>query len=181
MNDDELEKLLEETPGEVDYNPSFRIRLLQETRARVRRRARKPRTALMLRWAIAYGLGVITAVGLSGYRANNPVETLDRAESHESSGYGKAETDAPAHVNPSISLDPEALAFALRAASDSERPDLLKAAGDRVLVDQGDVERAAAYYELYLDESSTDARAERGPRDTWLLAAMRSGVSVERR
>jgi hypothetical protein len=76
----------------------------------------------------------------------------------------------PAPPSPG-SLESQAIA----AASDAERTQLLRTAGDRYLGDANDVAAALRCYREMLKLTSSTDRARFDPADTWLLAALKRG------
>lgn len=178
MTDHELDDILTGKRGAgTDPDPELRNRILAATTAQVKRRAGRRPMRTAAGWAAAYALGVATVLMWMALpplpRGEEPVAPVQSPRPVVSDG------SAPSATPADVPIDPEQLAFRLREATSAERPALLKRAADRVLVERGDVNRAAAYYEQYLQETAATVWTDASPQDTWLLAALRSGASLE--
>lgn len=175
MTDHELDDILRGKRGAgTDPDPELRNRILAATTAQVKRRASRRPIRTAASWATAYALGVATVLIWTAIpRGEEPAAPVQSPRPVVSDG------SAPSATPADVPIDPEQLAFRLREATSAERPALLKRAADRVLVERGDVNRAAAYYEQYLQETAATVWTDASPQDTWLLAALRSGASLE--
>jgi hypothetical protein len=165
MNHDENEPLipgLDLPPGSLVPErppPGLRERVLEQTTFALRSRAMR-RRFLHSGWiAAVYAAGFLTAAVVARpWGAVPPAPVLPEAN-------GTA---------PTRRMDPSEVLRGVAAAPRSERPRLLRAAGDAFLEERGDLASALDCYRQVLE---LDAKAPLLPDDTWLLAALKQSTN----
>lgn len=178
----------------VALPPDLEERVLAQTIRRVRRR-------VYVRWGVRLAAATVLFVGGfgSGYRARDVgVGSVgDSAAAPKTEGIGEG-AFAPAltarhrgeetgeDVREAAELAPDevlydivALDGALEAARESDRPRILKRAGDRCLEEYRDVAQALVFYRLWLNMVPRDKRLERSMDDSWLLASIKDARRME--
>ncbi len=145
-----------------------RDELLASTSRIIRERRRWRAGAQLAAVVLAFVSGMITMSAIrTPANTTQPLPQTSIAQTPANTAE-PIENEAAALFN-----DPEAFARVYDAASEDERRNLLKAAGDHALNDRGDLREALSYYQQLLHETDPQVRTEFDGSDTWLLASLK--------
>ena len=168
---------LEGVPAEAfrppEASPDFRRRVLAQTTARLRARARRRRAGMAAMVLCAYAAGVCTIGVVADFEPLRKHQAKTRLPQPLAPAVAEPAQSQPALAPPPRqAYDAEAFAVQLAAAPPAERGRLLRSAGDRYL-EQGDLRYATQCYRRLLNLVEPDAGYAVEARDSWLLATLK--------
>ncbi|HIJ74470.1 MAG TPA: hypothetical protein HPP83_10260 [Candidatus Hydrogenedentes bacterium] len=175
---DEAEPLVEgldELPRGVFAPGNLRERVLRRTCATVRARPRRRRAIALAGAALAYVAGLAT-MHLAVRESEPTVPILAQGTPVAIPSGLEPQPSKPADVElvpADLLIDPKAFAGRVATAPLDERMQLLERAGDRHLIERGDVQAALYYYRQLLDLLPATRQTELNPNDSWLLFSLK--------
>jgi hypothetical protein len=160
--------------SETKSSEAFRERVYALTLPALKRRVRRKRALLACAVGAAYAVGIFSA-GL--FAGSTPAAMRSVTGSP---GTHVAQAGRPRPPADGMGED-ERAALAATKQTPAQRREALRAAGNRCLNEQGDIERATRLYGSYLDAAPAEELNRFDPQDTWLLRTLRCARIQENR